>query len=252
MKDEKPPQSIHRPFDGLSDRLRAGRKQREDARPAERKPMPSVPRRVKQAKVQTPAAPPPPPSSEEEEARFLKAMEDVTPLFSGQGEAPAVPRDACAPRPADGESEEDLARQMLLDLVSGQGGMVVSLTAEYVEGAGYGVHPSVPGRLHQGEYSIQAHLDLHGMTLTEAGECFEDFMDEAVRTGKRAVSVIHGRGLSSPGEPVLKAAVLHWLTRGPWRKWVLAFASARACDGGAGATYVLLRTRPVTSRGRKG
>jgi DNA-nicking Smr family endonuclease len=35
------------------------------------------------------------------------------------------------------------------------------------------------------------------------------------------------------------------------RKWVIAFSSARSCDGGAGATYVLLRQRPLTMRFRK-
>jgi hypothetical protein len=31
----------------------------------------------------------------------------------------------------------------------------------------------------------------------------------------------------------------------------MAYASARACDGGAGATYVLLRERPLKRRFRK-
>jgi hypothetical protein len=40
--------------------------------------------------------------------------------------------------------------------------------------------------------------------------------------------------------------VVRWLTRGPWRKWIIAYSSARSCDGGTGATYVLLRTsRPA-------
>jgi DNA-nicking Smr family endonuclease len=73
----------------------------------------------------------------------------------------------------------------------------------------------------------------------------------AVTTGKNGVLVIHGRGLSSPEEPKLKGKVVEWLTRGPWRKWVVAYASARSCDGGAGATYVLLRRYPATRRLRK-
>jgi DNA-nicking Smr family endonuclease len=49
----------------------------------------------------------------------------------------------------------------------------------------------------------------------------------------------------------LKTRVIEWLTRGPWRKWVAAYASARLHDGGTGATYVLLRARPVTNRVKK-
>jgi len=73
-----------------------------------------------------------------------------------------------------------------------------------------------------------------------------------VITGKTGVLIVHGRGLSSPFEPVLKRKVVEWLTHGPWRKWVAAYASARICDGGAGATYVLLSPRPVSKRRKKG
>jgi DNA-nicking Smr family endonuclease len=72
-----------------------------------------------------------------------------------------------------------------------------------------------------------------------------------VRQGLRTVLIIHGRGLSSPGEPVLKPLLEERLNRDGWRKWVLAYTSARACDGGAGATYVLLRKRPIPKTFRK-
>jgi DNA-nicking Smr family endonuclease len=91
-------------------------------------------------------------------------------------------------------------------------------------------------------------VDLHGLLAEDAKEVFEKFLKWAVTTGKTGVLIIHGRGLSSPSEPVLKKKVVEWLTRGPWRKWVAAYCSARICDGGAGATYVLLRLRPVSKR----
>ncbi|NVM24064.1 MAG: Smr/MutS family protein [Desulfobacterales bacterium] len=144
---------------------------------------------------------------------------------------------------------EALAR--LEDLVGGGDGFIISDTPEYVEGIGYGVDPEVAKRLHRGDFSIQAHIDLHGLWVADAREAFEQFFKEAILSGKRAVLVIHGRGLSSPAEPVLKAKVKEWLTCGPWRKWVIAFTSARACDGATGGTYVLLRQRPATKRYRK-
>ena len=85
----------------------------------------------------------------------------------------------------------------------------------------------------------------------DARDAFLGFMETAIASGKRAVLIVHGRGLSSPVAPVLKGKVFSWLTRGSIRKWVIAFTSARSCDGGAGATYVLLRLRPVTKRYRK-
>jgi DNA-nicking Smr family endonuclease len=130
-------------------------------------------------------------------------------------------------------------------------GFNVNDTPEYIQGTGYHVHPEIAKRLHRGDFSIQAHLDLHGLTAEEAKEIFDQFMKWAVTHGKAGVLVTHGRGLSSPGEPVLKRKVEEWLTRGPWRKWVVAYSSARKCDGGAGATYILLRSRPVSKRLKK-
>jgi DNA-nicking Smr family endonuclease len=185
---------------------------------------------------------------ETEEKLFEKAMEGVTPIA----------RDNCTEKaaeftfPEDSRKKEDAeVLERLTELIRGGEGFNVCDTPEYVEGTGYHIHPEIARRLHQGEYSIQAFVDLHGFTLYDAREAFEKFMKWAVMSDKTGVLIIHGRGLSSPGEPVLKKGVVEWLTRGPWRKWVVAYSSARICDGGAGATYVLLRRRPVSKRYKK-
>ena len=137
------------------------------------------------------------------------------------------------------------------ELVQSGDGFIVADTPEYHEGVGHRVHPTATQHLHRGRFSIQAHIDLHGLSAPQAERAVDDFLREAIRSGKRAVLVVHGRGLSSPRRPVLKTKVRDWLTHGTWRKWVMAFSSARLCDGGAGATYVLLRQRPVTRQFRK-
>ncbi|MFO7686913.1 MAG: Smr/MutS family protein [Desulfobacterales bacterium] len=139
----------------------------------------------------------------------------------------------------------------LAKLVQTGDGFSVADTPEYQEGVGPRVHPRVSRHLHGGRYAIEAHIDLHGLNAPEAERAVDDFLREAVRSGKRTVLVVHGRGLSSPQQPVLKTKVRDWLIRGAWRKWVMAFASARLCDGGAGATYVLLRQKPLTRQFRK-
>jgi DNA-nicking Smr family endonuclease len=58
------------------------------------------------------------------------------------------------------------------------------------------------------------------------------------------VLVVHGRGLHSPGAPVLKHALPGWLAEPPLGQRVLAFASATPPHGGTGATFVLLRREP--------
>ena len=193
-------------------------------------------------------APKPAPADPDEEKRFfLQAMEGTRQMSGsnreeGGGKIPVV---ACAAEPGT-EALEGMKA-----LIASGRGFVVADTPEYMEGTGYQVSPKMAERLHRGEFSIQAHIDLHGLGAEEARIAFEDFLRESVIRNRRSLLVIHGRGLSSQGEPVLKALVKEWLTRGPWRKWVIAYSSARLCDGGAGATYILLRTRPVTKSQKK-
>lgn len=102
-----------------------------------------------------------------------------------------------------------------------------------------GVQNSVMRKLRRGHYRLEAELDLHRMTAAQAHLALIDFIARCRRRELRCVRVIHGKGLGSKDRrPVLKGRVNQWL-----RQWndVLAFCSARPCDGGSGATYVLLR-----------
>lgn len=187
-------------------------------------------------------------SSETEEMLFKKAMDGVKPLRTKKHVEKMLKIEL-----PEGFKKKDDAEVLkrLEDLIHYGTGFRVSDTPEYIEGTGYQIHPEIAKRLHRGDFSIQAHLDLHGLIVEEAREIFDQFMKWAVTHGKTGILVTHGRGLSSPGEPILKKKVEEWLKRGPWRKWVTAYSSARKCDGGAGATYVLLRTRPVSKRLKK-
>jgi DNA-nicking Smr family endonuclease len=182
---------------------------------------------------------------ESEEELLKNAMEGVIP----------IPRDNYVERiskkrvPEGDQNKEDVEiLKKLKNLVEYGEGFRISDTPEYIEGTGYHVHPEIARRLHRGDYSIQAYIDLHGLIVEDAKEVLEKFFKWAVTTGKQGILIVHGRGLSSPSEPVLKKKVVEWLTRSPWRKWVVAYSSARICDGGAGATYVLLRQRPISKR----
>ncbi|HLW69874.1 MAG TPA: Smr/MutS family protein [Candidatus Binataceae bacterium] len=139
-------------------------------------------------------------------------------------------------------SEDAEVLAQLSDLVSGQAPFELTETDEYVEGARLGLDPRVVSQLRRGDFATQGHLDLHGLIQPEAKVVLTDFIVESVRKGRRAVLVVHGRGLRSPGgQPVLKHAVAQWLSHGTIGGYVLAFTSARAYDGGAGAVWVLLR-----------
>jgi len=229
MKSDKP-SLTHNPFEDIKDLLK-------------KKPLPLSPK--KGTKVPDPQ---PDPNPDSDEKLFSEAMEGVTPISKDN----RVERKIHIEAPQESRVKEDAeVLAQLESLVRYGTGFDVSNTPEYVEGTGYNVHPEFAKRLHRGDYSIQAHVDLHGLISDDAREVFEKFIKGAITTGKRGVLIIHGRGLSSPSEPVLKKKVIEWLTRGPWRKWVVAYSSARFVDGGAGATYVLLRQRPVSKRLKK-
>lgn len=180
---------------------------------------------------------------------FLHAMEGVRPIES----------DCIVPEPVDAGSIVESIRetirhqdtevvQTLQALVDGKARFDVTCTGEYLEGHVVTLDPAVLKKLKAGEMSIQAHLDLHGHIISEAQSALSSFLSNAHAMGYRGLLVIHGRGLTSSQGPVLKEHVVRWLTRGSLSHLVLAFCSARPCDGGTGALYVLLRKRPRKSK----
>ena len=69
----------------------------------------------------------------------------------------------------------------------------------------------------------------------------KEFLDESPRDDRLCVKIIHGKGLRSRAAgPVLKRMVDSVLRK---RGDVIAFASAKAAEGGTGATLVLLKRR---------
>jgi len=179
---------------------------------------------------------------------FLEAMADVVPIEKNKHVYPsAAPSPNSSPVLQESESELKLLEQLIK---TGEGFSIFH-TDEYMEGAANATHPELTRYLHAGRFTIQDHIDLHGLNLADAKHAFDNFLKRAITTKKKGVLIVHGRGLSSPNEPVLKNSVYQWLSSGQWRRWVVAFASARPCDGGAGATYVLLRAYPSSKRQRK-
>lgn len=179
---------------------------------------------------------------------FTSAMDGVVPLARGPHATIAGPPPATAHARPVSEEAETLAA--LSDLVAGVARFDVTDTREYVEGFVVGLDPRVVRRLRRGDFAWQAHLDLHGLTATEAHAAVDHFILDSFRAGRRCVLIVHGRGLNSKDRtPVLKERLKTWLAHGRIAKVVLAFSTARPCDGGAGALYVLLRrerrARPI-------
>ena len=136
-------------------------------------------------------------------------------------------------------SPDAKALRVLEEIVTGKMAVNLWQTQEYVEWVNQDYRGGVIKKLREGCYSVQDTLDLHGIILEEAEEELERFLKEAFTKGYCCIKIIYGRGLRSPNGPVLKNAVVRLLT-GRYRKDIVACVTARQCDGGLGALYVLL------------
>jgi DNA-nicking Smr family endonuclease len=183
------------------------------------------------------------PEETDETGHFLEAMSDVTPLPKDRKAATRRRSAIKKPsHPAPDAEKETIAH--LRGLVKGAIELDITFSDEYIEGSVKGFGRKLMRRLKRGEFPVQDHIDLHGLTKQEAKEAVKDFLLRSHKRGLRCVLIVHGRGLNSPDSfPVLKEGLPVWLGRGSVRKIVLAFATARPYDGGTGAIYVLLRNR---------
>ncbi|TAL28209.1 MAG: DNA mismatch repair protein MutS [Alphaproteobacteria bacterium] len=94
-------------------------------------------------------------------------------------------------------------------------------------------------KLKRGKLSIEARLDLHGMTRDEAYGALHRFIRRAESAGARTLLIITGKGRVGGG--TLRRMVPLWLQETELRDVVLAVETSRAKDGGEGALYVRLR-----------
>ena len=211
---------FHNPFGKLAD-LR-----KEMSRPAPPRPEPPAP----------PPAPPPEPTDAD---LWAAAVADAKPV-AGRNKVVA-PAPSRVRAPEFWHPDLDAIRE-LEALVSGEAPFDIADSDEYIEGRVAGLDPGLVRKLRRGEFSVQAHLDLHGRSRTEAKGEVDAFLRRSREQGKRCVLLVHGRGLHSKDQvPVLKEALRSWLATARFGRHVLAFATARPQDGGAGAIYVLLR-----------
>jgi DNA-nicking Smr family endonuclease len=190
-----------------------------------------------------PAPQPPPPRRQDElneDELWSVAVDGTTPLSDRSGRVKPGPTPlSVAPAALDPDLE---VYDELRALVTGEVPFDIADTDEFIEGHARGLDPRVVRKLRRGEFSIQGHVDLHGMLKDEAKTELESFLSKSRLQGKRCVLVVHGRGLHSKDQvPVLKEALKRWMHTARFARHVLAFSSSRLHDGGTGAIYVLLK-----------
>jgi DNA-nicking Smr family endonuclease len=170
----------------------------------------------------------------DDSALFRSAVSDARPLQAARRVEPVRARHAPRARMAHAERAAVLAESL-----AEPGPFIETLPGDELKYRRPGIAEQTLRELRRGDYRVEAALDLHGMTGAEATAAISRFLASALTRGLRCVRVIHGKGMrSGPRGPVLKQAVNTLLRR---TNHVLAFTSARARDGGTGATLVLLQ-----------
>lgn len=176
------------------------------------------------------------PQEDDDDQLFEMAVGQPAPI------EPALSKPSPSPPPPAAPDDEDEVMALLDEMVARGTAFEVRCCDEYIAGSAPGAEAGTVDLLRRGGFSVQAHLDLHGLTVEAAREEVLSFLRDAVQQGHGCVLLVHGRGKHSPHrQPILKERLATWLGRGEIGRLVLAFASARPCDGGPGATYVLLR-----------
>ena len=182
-----------------------------------------------------PAPPPHAPEDPDDLAAFRAAVADARPLRQNN----RFVHEAVKPHPHPRQRELDEAAAIVESL---HGPLAIDDLLGLDDADSFaraGLPRTVLRDLRRGRWSIQKHVDLHGMNRHEAHAAVSAFLAEALTEGKRCLRIVHGRGHGSPGRTgILRQLVKAWLTRS---KDVLAFCHAPPRDGGEGALWVLLR-----------
>jgi len=175
-----------------------------------------------------------PPPDEDDSRLFREAIGSVRPLSAPAQAAPSRPKPQ--PEPLQFIRDEAAVGRELLDHPFDPASIEVGEELVWLQ---QGQSPRLLRRLRRGQFSVRAEIDLHQMTAAVARVAIAQFIDECRRENALCVRIVHGKGLrSKPEGPVLKKLTDQMLRR---RADVLAFASARASEGGTGAVLVLLR-----------
>lgn len=103
-----------------------------------------------------------------------------------------------------------------------------------------GVQHGLLRKLRRASLPVEAELDLHGLNAAAAAKVTEQFIAQALSNGKRCVKIIHGKGKSSAGRPVLKNQTIALLQE---LAVVLAFTTPLPQHGGSGVVILWLKAQ---------
>jgi DNA-nicking Smr family endonuclease len=99
-----------------------------------------------------------------------------------------------------------------------------------------GLDRATQRKFRTGKMTIDARLDLHGLSRDQAIGELRSFINRMAESGAR-----HGIIITGKGQGILRRATYQYLSDPARRSKILAIANAQPRHGGKGAYYVLLR-----------
>jgi len=177
----------------------------------------------------------PGPAVPDEDFQTQMAQLGVKPLAGGGASAAVEAADALAP--AEGDPSDD--RALFLDSL---GALETQFADHWPEPPAATCQPRRMKQLQRGRIKIEARLDLHGLSRSEALERAGHFLDNAAFHQLQAVLIVTGKGAHSSDGPVLRNALEAYL-QAKSHHAVVEWGRAPREHGGAGALVVFLRLR---------
>ena len=158
--------------------------------------------------------------------QFQKAMKHVKPLQKRKAEKVPLKKKNLRPQKTAHREFHEI-KNNFYDIE------ITRSPEEHLFFARHSIQMKTLKKLKQGKLNLQAKLDCHGLTLSEADMALKKFLVDCQSKDLRILLIIHGKGSGK-----LKSAICKWLEENPL---TLAFSSALPCHGGTGALYLLLR-----------
>jgi DNA-nicking Smr family endonuclease len=157
-------------------------------------------------------------------------MRDTQPLDGRQTESATATPAGPADRPTAASPPPEPARPVVTALLPSRPGRPPP----------HGIDRRTLKRLERGLVSIDARLDLHGMTQEEAHRHLAIFLAHHQRQGARCILVITGIGERTTGG-TLRRMTPRWLAEPGNAQRIIGYSPAQKRHGGEGALYVLLK-----------
>ena len=130
--------------------------------------------------------------SPEDRALWSRVTHDVTPLTKTRIDLP----DLTDPKDNEGQPQWPKPHKQYL----AEPPNTTTQYPSYLHGQAPGLDKRTQMRLKRGQLVIEARLDLHGMTQSEAHERMRRFLETSRDSGYRTVLVITGKGLRRDGQ----------------------------------------------------